>query len=210
MRPGPGRRRDYHDDPDLPRLPGLLHHPPGPAGIAAGQPAAPGGGHQGAVGRAGRAAVPRRRHLAAARPRRVLRRPADPRPAIHHAGHLRLPRPARRGRGGPGRGLGRGAHPGTHRPADHRPGRTLHGARQPGGGRWALAALPGPAADQAAQTAASALLQIWPSHQSQPWAGTGLRSCAAQLQDTAAGGCGRPTPATPCCCTPGTTWTPPG
>jgi tetratricopeptide (TPR) repeat protein len=59
----------------------------------------------------------------------------------------------------------------------------------------ARAALPGPILDQAAQAAASALLEIWPSHEPQPWAGAGLRSCAASLQHTvgdrlwAAGAC---------------------
>ena len=48
------------------------------------------------------------------------------------------------------------------------------------------AALPGPLGGQAAQTAASALLEIWPQHQPQPWLAAGLRSCAARLAHTAA------------------------
>jgi tetratricopeptide (TPR) repeat protein len=47
------------------------------------------------------------------------------------------------------------------------------------------AALPGPVGDQAAQTAASALLEIWPRREPQPWLAAGLRSCAASLQRTA-------------------------
>ena len=47
------------------------------------------------------------------------------------------------------------------------------------------AALPGPAGDQAAQTAASALLEIWPAREPLPWLAAGLRSCAASLQHTA-------------------------
>jgi tetratricopeptide (TPR) repeat protein len=50
----------------------------------------------------------------------------------------------------------------------------------------ARAALPGPILDQAAHAAASALLEIWPQHQPQPWLAAGLRSCAASLQHTAA------------------------
>jgi tetratricopeptide (TPR) repeat protein len=51
---------------------------------------------------------------------------------------------------------------------------------------WAHAALPGPVSDHAAQAVASALLEIWPSHEPQPWAGAGLRSCATRLVHTAA------------------------
>ena len=44
--------------------------------------------------------------------------------------------------------------------------------------------LPEPVMDQAAKTAASALQEIWPTHEPQPWLATGLRSCAASLQHT--------------------------
>jgi len=47
------------------------------------------------------------------------------------------------------------------------------------------AALPGRILGQAAQAAAGALLEIWPSREPQPWLAAGLRSCAASLQHTA-------------------------
>ncbi len=58
-------------------------------------------------------------------------------------------------------------------------------------------ATPGPMLGRAAQAAADALLQIWPEHEDRPWQATGLRACAAALQDGAgdrlweAGGCHR-------------------
>ena len=47
------------------------------------------------------------------------------------------------------------------------------------------AALPGPVLEQAVQTAASALQEIWPAYEPQPWLAAGLRSCATSLQHTA-------------------------
>ena len=136
MRAHPRWRADRHHHPDLPRLPAPLHRRMRKADLPpARQPATTRGDHLDAVGRAGRATLPRRRHLAAAGARRPVRWPAHPRPSLHHAGHLHLPRAARRGRRGPEPGVERGACPGTHRPADHRPdGHHGHGADQPGGG----------------------------------------------------------------------------
>lgn len=45
----------------------------------------------------------------------------------------------------------------------------------------ARAAMPGPMLERAAQTAADALVEVWPRHEPLPWLASDLRSCAAAL-----------------------------